>query len=56
MEDQEGSFREEPPEERAFSERQREGARGIQEGTLPPRDLNLQNSLSIFFPPSFKSV
>lgn len=47
MEDQEGSFRTKPPEERALPEGQCEGARRVQESTLPSRNLNHQNSLSI---------
>lgn len=56
MEDQESSLCKKPPEECTFPEGQCERARGIQEGTLPPWDPDLQNSLSIFFHPSIKSV
>lgn len=56
MEDQAGALRQEPAEERALPAGQRERARGVQEGALPPRDPDLQNSLSIFFHPSFKPV
>lgn len=48
MEDQEGSFRTEPPEERALPEGQRQGTRRVQESALPSRNLNHQNSLSTY--------